>query len=699
MTYNPNAPIVIKVEVYLGATLGWTDVTTRGRSVSCVITAGRSADAIDAETSQLALVLGNADGWLTEDNPVSPWYPYFRRGCPIRVSRIGLTVSPAERFHGQIDRIVGRYPGGNADSTVEVSAIGMLGILAKGTEPIASAMTRGIPQDNPLAWWPLELSAASGLSGGQPLAQAGQVVFGAAGDHPGSLPLPDYSAGGRLTGSLPNGSSSSSWRLEFTARFGTGSDTISDADFTIPVRVTSPAGTVNSWEFLVSTGFACFDWIDTAGAYTDGIFTTVPVDDGLWHHFRADVAQSGGNIAVALTVDGVVIGTKTIVGKTLNSTGSKIGINPDQEKETYVGTVGQVAWWSPHAVTAINTAVLATGNAGETAAARMVRLCAESGVAFVLTGTASETPAMGPQLSATLIANLLDCAETDQGLLHDFAANGAAGYVTTRALCNQTANIAVVQGSIEPDLATVWDNRYATNDVTSTRPSGGSGHASDEAHVALTGARLKADRSPNVLVDAQLDDDAGWAVRVGTAPGARYNSLGINLRNADGALLADAVAAHQIGDRLTVASTALPAQHPIGGIDGVTVGWTEVLDEDTWIFRANVQPYQPYEVFILADQTRGRIDTAGSQLAGGISTTAISMSVTTSSGPLWITTATRPGDFPFDIIVAGERVRVTAVTGASSPQTFTIVRSVNGVVKAQTTGATVSLWRPTALAL
>jgi len=36
------------------------------------------------------------------------------------------------------------------------------------------------------------------------------------------------------------------------------------------------------------------------------------------------------------------------------------------------------------------------------------------------------------------------------------------------------------------------------------------------------------------------------------------------------------------------------------------------------------------------------------------------------------------------VVVGGERITFTAVTGASSPQTVTMTRSVNGVVKAHT---------------
>jgi hypothetical protein len=86
-----------------------------------------------------------------------------------------------------------------------------------------------------------------------------------------------------------------------------------------------------------------------------------------------------------------------------------------------------------------------------------------------------------------------------------------------------------------------------------------------------------------------------------------------------------------------------------------------------------------------------RYDSTGSTLATAIDATATSLSVAVNSGPLWTTDA---GNFPIDISVFGERMTVTAVTGASSPQTFTVTRSVNGVSRPIGAGADVRLHRP-----
>jgi hypothetical protein len=66
---------------------------------------------------------------------------------------------------------------------------------------------------------------------------------------------------------------------------------------------------------------------------------------------------------------------------------------------------------------------------------------------------------------------------------------------------------------------------------------------------------------------------------------------------------------------------------------------------------------------------------------------------------VWIDSAKFPAEFPFDVLVGGERMRVTGITGTTSPQAFNVLRSRNAIVKAQTAGTRVSLADPTTVAL
>jgi hypothetical protein len=122
----------------------------------------------------------------------------------------------------------------------------------------------------------------------------------------------------------------------------------------------------------------------------------------------------------------------------------------------------------------------------------------------------------------------------------------------------------------------------------------------------------------------------------------------------------------------------------------IVLGVKEALAGFHYTMEFNAVPESPYEVILLDDPVYGRVDTDGSTLHTSVSSSATSLSVDTASGfPLWTTTA---ADFPFDIAVGGERMTVTNITGSSSPQTFTVTRSVNGVSKAQSAGADVRLW-------
>jgi hypothetical protein len=154
-----------------------------------------------------------------------------------------------------------------------------------------------------------------------------------------------------------------------------------------------------------------------------------------------------------------------------------------------------------------------------------------------------------------------------------------------------------------------------------------------------------------------------------------------------------------IGDRIVIVNP--PPELPPDPISLIVQGYTETLGVYEHDMVINCSPESPYEIAILEDPVLGHADTDGSTLAGAYplgTETTISVATTgaATGSPLWTTNAP---DLPFDIAVGGERMTVTNITGAASPQTFTVTRSVNSVVKGQTLGTDVRLWQPMILSL
>ncbi|WP_223772951.1 hypothetical protein [Streptomyces sp. 135] len=98
---------------------------------------------------------------------------------------------------------------------------------------------------------------------------------------------------------------------------------------------------------------------------------------------------------------------------------------------------------------------------------------------------------------------------------------------------------------------------------------------------------------------------------------------------------------------------------------------------------------------VLGQQPVAKVDTDGSSLVSAVTATSTTLTVT-SAGLPWTTSVV---DMPIPIEVGGEVMSVTAVSGTTSPQAFTVVRSVNGVTKPHQAGASIRLAFPAVVPL
>ncbi len=339
---------------------------------------------------------------------------------------------------------------------------------------------------------------------------------------------------------------------------------------------------------------------------------------------------------------------------------------------------------------------------GETAGRRIERLCAEEEIPLTAIGDLDDTVKMGPQQPATLLELIEEAAEADLGILHEPRGDLGLAYRTRTSLYNQSAAVALdyESGHLAPPLEPVDDDQSVRNDVTVTRKSGSSARSvldSGPLSVATPPSgvgRYDDSVTINVRSDGDLPSQAQWRVHVGTVDETRYPQISLNLASTelvnDSDLTADIVAM-DLGNRLTI--DGQPAWLPPDQISQIIRGTTERLDSFEWFITVNCTPETPFQV---AEYGTARYGTDYSSLSSSATSSTTSISVATSTGPLWTTAS---GDFPMDIIVGGERMTVTDISGASSPQTFTVTRHVNGVEKSHTSGSEVKLFNPAIRAL
>jgi hypothetical protein len=150
---------------------------------------------------------------------------------------------------------------------------------------------------------------------------------------------------------------------------------------------------------------------------------------------------------------------------------------------------------------------------------------------------------------------------------------------------------------------------------------------------------------------------------------------------------------------ITNLSTVYP-QLQVGTVSLLVVGMTHTITKFTWTTTFNCVPFDPWRVAVLA-QTSGdtgefveRLDTSGSAVASTVDSGASSISVTTTTGPIW---TTDPDDVPLTVSIGGLPITVTAISGSGSPQTFTVDPAT--VTKTLTAGLAVTVWKPPALGI
>ncbi|HWB36953.1 MAG TPA: hypothetical protein VHA75_13105, partial [Rugosimonospora sp.] len=196
---------------------------------------------------------------------------------------------------------------------------------------------------------------------------------------------------------------------------------------------------------------------------------------------------------------------------------------------------------------------------------------------------------------------------------------------------------------------------------------------------------------PNVEQDADLPHQAGWRLWLGTVAEMRIPSLGI-LPSHSAAVRAAWLDA-DLGSRY-IGDTGLDQM--ADDVDQVLDYYAEAYDATEWRVQLSGSPGRAYDVAVWEDPLARalRWDSRTSTLAADAAAGATSLSVAF-TGVRWVRAADDAASLPFDIEIQGRQIHVTAVSGTTSPQTFT----VDPIPSDLTAGKTVRLWHANRLAL
>lgn len=642
-------------------------------------------------------------------------------GVPSFVDSTGLvwTINRDASLYNRWYRIVGtidqweptwpygdlssQQPGGlsTGEARVQIGISGILRRLGQGQPPLFSALRRSIEDEPSLrAYWPMEDSVnatqiASALPDGPPILVAGGITFAADSLVPGSNPLPKIGPGTYFSGPV-SGAFTDRYQIDWFMMLPLAS--VSTGTWSV-IRITT-YGTVRTWEIRINSMNMGVFGFDASGSVVVNTVVTIHSFFDLALHNSFYVRDNGGGSLtwtfawgevtypprIPITLTGSYTG---VVGNVIS-----VGITPGVGIQNMI--MGHIAVFDSQGVDTIGNA--ATGWPQETALARIERLCAEENIPLRVIGQASDTPPMGPQPSDTLFNILDQCKDVDDGILYEQKYLIGLIYRTRTSLYNQPYNLTLdgLSREIANPLSPILDDQRIRNIVTVGRDNGSSTTVKSQESIDDVGQYTDS-VSFNFYSDSQTVDAAGWRLHQGTFPFMRNpqvtTNLGVSPQKIDDWLTVD------IGARVQLIN--LPPQHPDEPMKLLVESFTESISPNSWIATMTTSPATLWNVYELSgdsvsDEYLFRLETDGSQLFNAVGPTDTTFNVQITSGPLWVTD---PSQFPFYINIGGEQMQVTAIAAAvGDVQEFSVVRSINGVIKFQSFGSPVTLWYKPVLA-
>lgn len=694
----------------------WTDITGDVyQDPGISFRYGRRDEAGSTQPANGSMTLNNDSGNYSLGGESINW-PNVVKNVPLRIrvdpNGSGFLVA----FQGNV---VSFKPSWDRSITgdiaiVQVEISGILRRMGQGTAVQQSPIKRAVlaAPDTVMAYWPCEVNefakSFDAPLGGVPMTWTGQPDLASNTDFVGSGPLPTLK-GSIWTGVVQAYTSTATTTVRFMAEFPTANE-INDTTIMRLVTTggchtfflvyrTASGGSLNMFVYdrnnvlITSSGDVDFNLHSAPRNRRYSIELTEVAGPSVQCRFACvDAVENGG---------GGYFDMAPMVGYDVNEIVT-VDVNPSGQLQDVA--IGHITVQNVIPDSIFSDFYALTGNAGDSATARFRRLCDENSLKYQQWPSPPEMiqqyTLMGPQRYNDLASLLRECEVADQGIIFDGVTDGLT-HVTRDYRENQSAALTIDVGAQElaPGFQPTDDDQRTVNRATVTRASGAKGQYEDTDGPLGTDTIgvYDADVTVNLYQDGQTTDFASWLVHLGTVEGYRYPSINLNIRAVP--RLAALVLTLRPGSRIDLVNvrTALPA-HPAGTVSLVVEGVQMKITPFEWTVQLTCSPFDPWRIIVLADAAGDtgenviHLDTSGSRLTASADAGATSLTVETYTGPVWTQDA---DDFPFDLAVGGIKATVTAVSGTTSPQTFTI----QPLTVARLSGAPVEVWSQPVLEL
>lgn len=720
-----------------GASWTWSDITSdvlmgtdAAGAGNITIRIGRPDESSQTQASQFTCVLDNRTSNYSQGGQSANW-PNVVRNTPVRVrvsTNSGSTWTV--KYQGGAVSWQPSWDEAGRFATVVLTASDALRQLNQGTLAVKSAMRLAMENDpNTVAYWPVE-DGASATSAKIVIPSSGgsngawdtslNATIGTFASYNGfwcSYPVATLATAASMHFVVPSYTPTNQTQINFL--LGPTKDTantVAPTTNTTDVMSAVSTGTGNEFQIYYLKTNANNPNSGVLRFYSGATLESSAIynSDFQSQLCYLQLTQSGADINYVLGTkaqgQGLATMSGTITGKTI---GTFTDIWMDSHPNSYGGpyTFGHVSLQTVcgNMLTAA-PGVAVSAYLTEAPSARITRLCNNANIPVtVLTSTTAETstnPAdvMGPQYVDNLTNLIREAEATGLGVLYG-GLNQGLTYVTRllRESQQPLLTLDASAGDLAVQFAPVDDDQLTVNDVTASRRNGAS--FTSQAITGPLGIDSIGDYQGSLTVnpsdDSNLDKYAEWGVHLGTQQGYRYPTISFALDRIPSKIASWLTMIPT--SRFDVTNiTSLRSQMPSGTIRNVLEGWTETIDAFSWHVTANATTWNAWNVGTMAASTGTTVDTVmrrdtdGSAVntATSVGATSVSVKLTAAGKPLWTTAS---DDCPMLVSMGGVPVTVTAISGASSPQTFTVASP--GVPIALIVNDPVQLWNPPVLGM